>query len=579
MLLEDVQVVPIDSAAFSQIQLDTGISDRSWQDLEAVLRGQPEELNALRRLRIVDAARVSNDHLEALRQILLYTTAQEVAQPLRIAALHHHLLPVSVVEEVKPFESLTNLGRVRQFLLDEGFAIVLHGHKHTRFSYVDYISSYNEDFDAPAPIRVLSGAAASGVDLDRADVFRLLDVDSKVGLMRVGRVGLAALGGPLRIKEQETLTFSHPGAAQVLSTTGCTVIDGDTVELVYPQLVMRVSEKADELDHVICSVRRSPQIGEIALIYPKLPTWDEADRLKEFNDLVRWWQLPSVPLTPIDQPGFTHGSRIRAFNGHLDQIQQVIESLQSDPATSRTMVVLLNPPADQVARHDIPFPSFCMVQFKARKIEGTNRLTLACTAYFRKQEARYWWLVNLAELGELQRQICDALRQSTRPELRSIEPGPITTVAARVHAGQSPPKVQVPLLDRCYGLSRERLYAMVHSLIWDAMPDRSGYATEWRRMFSELIPPETRDPDGLAIAQQGLKYLIAEISRHLEASGPQRGRLNSLHHKLEQLLAANQEFALHQQRNAATSERYEEWRNRTTPLISRIIELSSELIR
>jgi hypothetical protein len=473
---------------------------------------------------------------------------------------------------------LTNLGRVRQFLRDEGFAIVLHGHKHTPFSYVDYVSSYNLDFEAPAPIRVLSGAAASGADLDRADVFRLLDVDSKGGLMRVRRVGLAALGSPLRIKEQETLTFLHPGAAEVLSTTGCTVIDGNTVEVVYPQLVARVSEKPGELGHVICTVKRSPQIAEIALIYPKLPTWDEANRLKEFQDLLKWWQLPSVPLTPMDQPGFTHGSRIRAYNGHLDQVHEVIESLRMDSATSRSMIVLLNPPADQIAKHEVPFPSFCIVQFAVQKVDDTSNPILACTAYFRKQEVRYWWLVNLAELADLQRQICDALNQDTRSELRNIQPGPITTVAARAHAGDSPPKVQVPLVDRLYGLSRERLYAMVHALIWDAMPDRAAYAAEWRGIFSELVPPETRDPDGLAIAQQGLKYLIKEINRHLETSGSRGELLSSLHSKLEKLLAANQEFALNQQKNAATSEKYQEWRNGVTPLIDSVIELSSRLI-
>jgi hypothetical protein len=578
IVLEELQIVPIDSAAFSQVLLDTEISDELWRELEGVLRGRPDELAALQKLRSADAARVSNAQLEALRQILLLTTPHGGVIPVRVAALHHHLLPVSAAEEVKPFESLTNLGRFRQFLRDEQFAVVLHGHKHKAFSYVDHVSSYSEDLSVPASIRVLSGADASGADLDHTDVCRLVDIDTRSGLMRVRRVGLASLGSPPRIKGQQTLTFIRPGTAQVVSTVGCTVITGETVEFVYPHLIGTVGEKAGEVEHVICRVNRSPDVGEIATIYPRLPAHSAADRLKEFDDLVKWWQFPSAPLTPRDQPAFTHGSRIRQFNGYLDQIQQVIESLQVEPATSRSMVVLLNPPADRLPQHEIPFPSFCMVQFTVQRTGDLDTPALACTAYFRKQEVRYWWHVNLAELAELQRQICDALHQGTRPELRSIAPGPITTLAARAHTGNSPPKVQVPLVDRFYSLSRERLYAMVQALIWGAMPDRSGYAAEWARVLSELNPPETPDPDGVAIAQQGLRYLLEEVGRHLEAPPPHDERLQSLRNQLEQLLLANQEFALHQQRNTVTSARYREWRSRVAPLVGSAVELSSALV-
>lgn len=543
-----------------------------------MLDARPSEFAALRKLRVVDAARVSNQQLEAVRQILLRTTSSESAIPIRIAAMHHHLLPVSAAEEIKPFESLTNLGAVRQFLRDHGFAMVLHGHKHTPFTYVDHIASYGEGPDVPAPLRVFSGAAASGGDLDRTDVCRLLDVDALGGVVRVRRVGLATPGTDVKIKAAESVPFSRPGGAQIHTMTGCTVITGESVEQVYPLLLARTAEKAGELEHVICRIEQSPEIGEIAPIYPKLPASAGSNLLKEFSDLVKWWQFPSVPLSPMDQPAFTHGSRIRTYNGHLDQIQQVIDSLQIDPATSRSMIVLLNPPADQIAKHEIPYPSFCVVQFTVQGIGHGSGRTLACTAYFRKQEVRYWWLVNLAELADLQRQICDTLRQGTKPELRSIKPGPITTVAARAHAGDSPPKVQVPLVDRLYGLSREQLYAMVHALIWEEMPDRSTYIAKWNRAFSELTPPENPDPDGVAIAQQGLKYLTEEIGRHMGAPKSRGELLTSLHQKLGQLLAANQEFALFQQKNSATSERYQAWRSSVMPLVSGIIELSAALI-
>ena len=111
---DDLQIIPIDTSAYSQVLMDVRISQASWADLEAALKGRPTELDALRRLRVADAARVSDAQLEAVRGLLASVTVGS-ALPLRIAALHHHLLPVSTREEVKAFESLTNLGLVRQF--------------------------------------------------------------------------------------------------------------------------------------------------------------------------------------------------------------------------------------------------------------------------------------------------------------------------------------------------------------------------------------------------------------------------------------------------------------------------------
>ena len=136
----DVQIVPIDSAAFSQVRIDVGISDTSWNELELMLAARPDEQKQLSRLRIVDAARVSSSQLEALRATLAPSTGSP--PPLRIAALHHHLLPVSLHEEIKPFESFTNLGLLRSFLRDQGVATVLHGHKHNQWAYIDHIASY-----------------------------------------------------------------------------------------------------------------------------------------------------------------------------------------------------------------------------------------------------------------------------------------------------------------------------------------------------------------------------------------------------------------------------------------------------
>src|ERR1019366_2395159 len=120
-----------------------------------------------------------------------------------------------------------------------------------------------------------------------------------------------------------------------------------------------VASQSEEVDHVICRIENSPKRDQIAILYPGLlpapgtpeaeheSTLGAAKRLEQFRDLVTWWQFPSAPLNPWDQPTFTHGNRIKRYDGHLDQIQAVIEALEADERTSRGIVVLLNPPADR----------------------------------------------------------------------------------------------------------------------------------------------------------------------------------------------------------------------------------------
>jgi 3',5'-cyclic AMP phosphodiesterase CpdA len=583
--LDDIQIIPIDTAEYSQVRLDVGISDASWKKLENALTRNPEELRNLERLRVVDAARVSEKQLETVRRILQFVTSAKQF-PLRIAVMHHHLLPVSMREEIKPFESFTNLGVVRQFLMKQEITIVLHGHKHTAFSYIDYVSPYENSEKPPCAIRVVSGAAATAADLDRNDLFRLLDVQPEASLLKLSRIPAVMSGMELNVGKPEILPFERARGATVSGTEGCLVVEGDNVADVYPSLVAAVEKRGVNVAHVVCHVRNSPQLESLASLYPlKFPTTGAMDgetapgiaaekHLEQFRDIVDWWQYPSMSQGPLDQPAFTHGARIRRYEGHLDQVKAVINALSTDPQTSRGIIVLLNPPADRIDERDVPFPSFCLVQFKIGSAPNSMP-SLECTAYFRKQEVRFWWLVNLAELSKLQHEICDALAaQKETQEIRNIQPGSITTIAARAHAGQSAPKVQVPQIDRYYVLERERLVNMVNSLLWKEMPNRERYADDWLRLFTELRPPENPDPDGLAVSLDGINYLIAEIDRHLNLGLPEREWLRKLSDTLKQLLTENQRFALLQQKANASSQEYGLWRNAVLALVTRIIELS-----
>ncbi len=246
-----------------------GIPDAIWANVESVLANSPNELAALRRLRIADAARVDGAQLEAVRDLL--DTVSEKANPaLRIAVLHHHLLPVSAKEEVKTFESLSNLGLVRQFLREQQISVVLHGHKHAEFTYMDYVSSYSGQSGNPWPVRVISGASGSGDDVLRDDICRLIEVDVDLNSLAVERVGAVLPGAALIAGPSQRLDFRMPRSAEMIQTDGCLLVEGRSVAAVYRQLLARLGGLSKETEHVICRILEAPEIEDIAALYPGL---------------------------------------------------------------------------------------------------------------------------------------------------------------------------------------------------------------------------------------------------------------------------------------------------------------------
>jgi hypothetical protein len=602
-----IDIIPLNSSGYAQVRIDVGVDEATWTEvmLRAETAGGSEARRALEKLRIVDAARISEGHLEAVRHLLeaaapsatkrVGTDGRLATRQLRIAVLHHQLLPVSTEEEVKSFESFTNLGLLRQFLRANDIAIVLHGHKHTPHTYVDYVWSYSGDADeSPRQIRVIAGPSPSGRSLDQMDVCRLLDIDAAAGVIRMESVPAVIAGQGSSAGKVATLTFAEPGAATVARTDGVSIIDGVMIADVYARLLPTVNELGSqgELHNVLCRIAESPTDDEMAILYPafrpRAPEEHFGDdgeddsapeaQLEHFKELVRWWQDAQF-VSAGDEPAFTHGSRILRYEGHLDQLAAVVKAIMSKPDTSRAVMVLLQPTVDRIDTPTNAFPSFCFIQFLIRRGEAaTDKPRLDCIGYFRKQEVRYWWLVNVAELASLQRRIVDELKRLAKGEngwLSRTVPGSVTTMAARAHAGQSAPKVQVPKIDQYYAISRERLVNMAHAVVWEQMPERAEIGSEWLRLMLDLIPSTPREPDGVAVALPGLRYLLDQVQQHIpKGSRSQPDRLVALATSLEALWKENQQYASDQHSDQVTDVRYSSWRNAVIGHIKRIIELT-----
>ncbi len=95
-----------------------------------------KELNGLRS---VDPSRIEPTELtlfHGIVEILRRRLPDEYQHSLKIAVLHHHVVPF-IPEEVKQFELLLNAGQFKKQLMDAGFRIVIHGHKHWADMVVD----------------------------------------------------------------------------------------------------------------------------------------------------------------------------------------------------------------------------------------------------------------------------------------------------------------------------------------------------------------------------------------------------------------------------------------------------------
>lgn len=591
----DLEIVPINTSDFAHVKIDTELSETQWEAMQRALGGNNDALEALERLRVVDAARVSPQQMADIRT-MLQTASRLRAEdgirsagfstPLRIGVMHHQLLPVSDHEEVKSFESFTNLGRLRQFLVDNDIAVVLHGHKHQAVTYTDYIPNYEDPSQFPRQVLVIAGPSPSRWTFDKDNVCQLIEIEPDQPELSIEKVAAGYPGRAVRSGARMTLPYMRPGAATGVRTGGAIMVDGATVTTVYRQLLASVRATGGKATNVVCRIGRSPKDEETSLLYPGFrarpgsaePAGEDApeERLRRFRELVRWWQHPAL-VSPADEPAFTHGTRILRYDGHLNQLAEVAAVLRTDIRSTRGMVVLLNPSTDQISNIDNEFPSFCLAQFLVR-VEHES-LWLDCIAYFRKQEIMHWWLVNVAEITSLQHRLIKLLTAGGKrgAPVRSIQAGSITTIAAVAHAGMSPPKVQVPKIDQYYTVAREKLSAMVTALLWTDMPGRVAYAQQWREVLTSLIPGTTRDPDGVAVAFEGLQFLLKELQRNLaETAGQNKHELKKLAVLLQRVLYENTLYLQDDHRNRVGQERHDEWRAAVQPLVDAMLELTCD---
>jgi hypothetical protein len=454
-----------------------------------------------RRASLFDVARVGPRQREhgsqALTAALTKPRTDPAVVPLRIATFHHQLLPISLDEEIKPFEALTNLAQVRDWMADNDIELLLHGHKHVAHTYLDHYVPLAGSGPAPRPRRlIVSSVGTVGLGQPSTNtVARLVRVDPR--RTRLGKV------------EFVDVPSSRPGMSVMLNQPGrrhlVRVADADRAEIVgrsvdevHEQIVERLEAGVELVGPLVCRIEDPSDAHRPTVPLRTLMRDDVDDVDAWFSDTVDLWQREQ-PYSAMD---FNHGERILRYDGTVDLIDRVARVLSAERDTSRGVISLLDHRSDDVssARR---FPAFCLVQLFIR--HGR----LVTVGYFRKQEMRYWWPVNVAELARLQGHVRTKLSAMSQPALAI---GEIVTVTAIPTTGKAIPRVVVPQLDRWVDDDPERLTRMCLSLLAPSVVDIPAACADWRVLLEECEPSTAPAADGGPVPIAGLDVVLRRLS-------------------------------------------------------------------
>lgn len=482
----------------------------------------------------------------------------------RIAVMHHQLLPISPDEEVKPFEALTNLGEVRDFLAGNDIDLLLHGHKHVEHMYAD---RYRPNLlGLSGGIRKLLVCSAGTVGLGQpygGEVAKLLTVDAHhVAARRVTVESVPSTRDGIPLDITAFRRQSYRVANTDPEETG--EIVGSTAQDVHEQLI-DAFEKGRTPPRVPLMCRFSD--GQSALnrpaSYPPLPLGGRPTDDDWFERMTSLWQRG----TPIRGMPFNHGSRIYNYGGDRDQLDAAAHALARDPASGKAVVSLLEPMRDHPDGTDLHYPAFCSAQFFVRG----DRLDVF--AYYRKQEMRYWWAINVAELAIMQNRIIERITALAR----RYEPGEITTVTVLPVVAEKLPRVAVPRIDQIADEQPGELVLLALSVCATDLPDRETFADRWQAVVRDWQPGETATLDGDPVATFGLQALADVIENIAHAYGT-RDRVDDVISCLKQIHHYNVGFATKMQSGSNYRRTHEDWRNEVQPLVARLLRTVGQIL-
>jgi Calcineurin-like phosphoesterase len=508
-------IVPINTSHYCGALEPMGsLTDAEW---EAVLQEVDAADNELAKklekqvvdLRSQDIARISEPHFIALTALVGDVRAKAMDEGVDpsdlvwIAAVHHHLLPVNTDEEFKSYESMTNLGRFRQLLVTLGFDAVLHGHKHAGGVYWDRVHRVGSSLrNADPRLLVVSGSTAGARREGTQEMGRLVEV-LPTRLKRaivVSKVPVIDHGGQLpdRLSRERADLWE---SEMLLEAALPRLVTGSDPSSTYARVraLFAGLPPGQAISDLICEIRSPDGADQPPEGYPvdRVPGGPE-EVSKWFEETVRWWQQKGSKFQ------FTHGQRLRAWGSdRINQIDRSVQLLQDNASSTRAVITLFDPSVDDVPVQRIAFPSFSFAHLMIRATEAEPP-RLDCLGFFRKQEMRFWWPINVAELALLQAEVHDRLDQ---PDLHV---GSIITYASLAHVGDEVPDVNITAVDRLADDGEDRLWNMAYGVVHPESVDAERVKEDWLDVLTDLEPVED---DQVPRPRLGIRLLQENIER------------------------------------------------------------------
>lgn len=437
-------------------------------DIRAVL----EDLAKRRR---VDVARVDPAQMRLAESRL----GQFEPERLQVVALHHTVQPTGVNEEVKPYETQTNIGAFRAWLEDNRVDLILHGHKHVaRIMRDAQISAFEES------TRDFVEVAAPSIEIttqDGGSIGWLIQTGGPVARTR----GLKIASIPWQVSGQYEVPGLDWRLAWLDGQAEAGRIEGTTAEEVHRKILSLGSRISNLPSPLVCVVSDGPSCS----VMPTLYSADDKSLSRDsawFAKAIAQWQSPD----PRGSMVFNHGERLL---GDIDQFKSVVAALGRKD-TTKAIAVLLAP--KDIIDPEMDFPSFSLAQFLLRDSH------LHVIGVYRKQEMPHWWPVNVGELESMQRRVIDAL--DPMPQA-----GSITTIATAATIGAALPRVLVPHIDT---LNMAEFFGLLMPIALGVIDDKESLLLGWRGLFDDWSPRHGEAADGNPVPIRGITEMRAAIS-------------------------------------------------------------------
>ena len=229
----DVLIFAFNSSLGCGVYTDPPYFEPIWKFLNQRRKAKPnkakqisELMKLLRQSTLVDAGLIGPRQLRYFAGLMnrMSTELKDHWQKLtKIAVLHHHVSHLWEQQlEVKRFETVIDAHELKQYLIEEEFDLVLHGHKHTNNISLDGSLIPVSKSQVYHPLCIVSGGTVGGPPrTGHRQTFKLIELQGDTGPRSevvIREVPLKQTAAPRRIIATESEIYPVVLAKHTLST-------------------------------------------------------------------------------------------------------------------------------------------------------------------------------------------------------------------------------------------------------------------------------------------------------------------------------------------------------------------------